>query len=112
MRITGRPILVKLQRKNIGNTKLCREINKLLIDLQRFNPSVDRLDQLRPDADQVHNEGFYFFNIEIHRTLVLIEFDNEGEATIIWAGTHQQYERTFRNNKSTIDKWLKNRGYI
>lgn len=64
------------------------------------------------DADRVHTDGFYFFDINIHRTLILIEFDDDGEATIIWAGTHQEYESTFKNNKPTIEKWLRNKGYI
>lgn len=67
---------------------------------------------IRQDADCVHSDGFYFFNIHIHRTLVLIEWDDEGEATIVWAGSHQEYERIFRNNKSTIGKWLRDKQYI
>ncbi len=55
---------------------------------------------------------FIFFNINIHRTLVLIELDENGEATIVWVGTHQEYETTFKNNKNTIEKWLRNNGYI
>jgi hypothetical protein len=66
----------------------------------------------RPDADQVHNDGFYFFNINIHRTLILIEFDMSGEATIIWGGTHKEYDDVFKNNKRTIHRWLSNKGYI
>jgi hypothetical protein len=42
----------------------------------------------------------------------LIEFDEEGEATIIWAGTHQAYEKTFKNNKRIIEKWLRTNNYI
>jgi hypothetical protein len=42
----------------------------------------------------------------------LIELDDEGEATIVWAGTHQEYEATFKNNKITIEKWLRQKGYI
>lgn len=42
----------------------------------------------------------------------MIEFDDEGEATIVWAGTHDEYEKTFKNNKSTIRKWLVDRNYI
>jgi hypothetical protein len=60
----------------------------------------------------VHVDGFYFFDIHIHRTLILVEIDEEGEATIVWAGTHQEYETTFKNNKSTIEKWLRKNGYI
>lgn len=42
----------------------------------------------------------------------MIEFDDDGEATIVWAGTHKEYETTFKNNKSTIEKWLRKNGYL
>lgn len=45
-------------------------------------------------------------------TLILIELDDEGEATVVWADSHDEYERTFKNNKATIEKWLRNKGYI
>ena len=67
---------------------------------------------VRPDADCVHSDGFYFLDIHIHRTLVLIEFEENGEINIVWCGTHDEYETTFKNNKSTIRKWLKEREWI
>lgn len=112
MRITGIKTLRKLQKKNIGNRKLCTAVDKLIEDLQAFDPDKQRIHEVREDADNVHSEGFYFFNINVHRTLVLIEFDDEGEATIVWAGTHQEYDTIFKNNKATIEKWLRNKGYI
>jgi hypothetical protein len=112
MRIIGKKILIKLKKKHIGNTNLCKEIDVLLAELEQFNPNEKRLHEIRPDADCVHSDGFYFFNIHIHRTLILIEFDHEGEATIVWAGSHSDYELTFKNNKSTIEKWLRKNGYI
>ncbi|MDR7212567.1 hypothetical protein [Flavobacterium piscis] len=42
----------------------------------------------------------------------MIEFYDDGEATIVWAGTHQEYEATFKNNKLTIEKWLRKNSYI
>lgn len=42
----------------------------------------------------------------------MIELDENGEATIVWVGTHQEYETTFKNNKNTIEKWLRNNGYL
>ena len=42
----------------------------------------------------------------------MIEFDEEGDATIIWAGTHQEYESIFKNNKRIIEKWLRTNNYI
>ena len=112
MRIVGKKIILKLKKKNIGNIKLCTEIDRLVADLERFNPSESNITDIRSDADKVHAEGFYFFDINIHRTLILIEFDDAGEATIVWAGTHQEYESIFKSNKSTIERWLRNKGYI
>ncbi|ABQ07119.1 type II toxin-antitoxin system HigB family toxin [Flavobacterium johnsoniae] len=112
MRIIGKKTILKIKKKNIGNKKLCDEIDKLIADLERFNSNENSIDEIRNDADCVHNDGFYFFNINIHRTLILIELDEDGEATIVWAGTHQEYESTFKNNKATIEKWLRKNNYI
>lgn len=112
MRILGKKIIVKLKKKNIGNKKLCDSIDQLIVDLEMFKPKEQTLKEIRRDADCVHNDGFYFFNIHQHRSLILIEFDEEGEASIIWDGTHQEYEHTFKNNKNTIEKWLRNNNYI
>lgn len=112
MRIVGKKIILKLKKKNRGNKKLCAEIDKLVADLENFNPREKSITEIRTDADRVHSDGFYFFDINIHRTLILIEFDDEGEATIVWAGTHQEYESIFKSNKSTIERWLRNKGYI
>lgn len=112
MRVLGKKIILKVKKKNIGNKKLCDEIDKLLKDLEQFKPEEQNLKEIRDDADCVHSDGFYFFDINIHRILVMIEFDEEGEATIVWAGTHQEYESTFKNNKKTIEKWLRNNNYI
>jgi mRNA interferase HigB len=113
MRLIGKNKLEKLRRKNIGNTKLCKEIDKLITDIEE-NEWADKkeLKTTRTDADCVHNDGFYFFDINIHRTLVLIEFDDEGEATVVWTGTHQEYDSVFKGNKKTIKKWLKSNEYI
>jgi hypothetical protein len=70
------------------------------------------LKAIRKDADCIHADGFYFFDIHLNRTMILIEVEDEGEATVIWVGSHQEYERTFRNNKSTIEKWLRSKDYI
>lgn len=112
MRIIGKKTILKIKKKNIGNKKLCDEIDKLIADLERFNSNENSIDEIRNDADCVHNDGFYFFNINIHRTLILIELDEDGEATIVWAGMHQEYESTFKNNKATIEKWLRKNNYI
>lgn len=112
MRVLGKSKLIKLKRKNIGNTKLCDAIDELLSDLEEFKPGEQNIKDVRKDADCVHNDGFYFFDINIHRTLILIEFDENGEATVVWTGTHKEYESTFKNNKKTIEKWLRNNDYI
>ncbi|OXB11346.1 type II toxin-antitoxin system HigB family toxin [Flavobacterium plurextorum] len=112
MRIIGKKTVLKIKKKNIGNKKLCDEIDKLIADLENFNPAKDNINNIRNDLDCVHNDGFYFFNMNIHRTLILIEFDDDGEATIVWAGTHKEYESIFKNNKTTIEKWLRKNNYI
>ena len=112
MRIIGKKIILKIKKKNIGNKKLCNEIDRLIADLENFNPGEKSINDVRDDADCVHSDGFYFFDINIHRTLIMIEFDDDGEATIVWAGTHKEYETTFKNNKSTIEKWLRKNNYI
>lgn len=112
MRIIGKKTVLKIKKKNIGNKKLCNEIDKLIADLENFNPAKDNINNIRNDLDCVHNDGFYFFNMNIHRTLILIEFDDDGEATIVWAGTHKEYESIFKNNKTTIEKWLRKNNYI
>jgi hypothetical protein len=38
--------------------------------------------------------------------------NEDGEATIVWAGSHQDYEETFKNNKLVVEKWLRKKGYI
>jgi len=43
--------------------------------------------------------------------VILIEF-NDGEASVVWLGNHQEYESTFKNNKNTIKKWLKSNDWI
>lgn len=44
--------------------------------------------------------------------MVLIELGVEGEATVVWAGSHDDYESTFKNNRDTIEKWLRNNEWI
>ncbi len=65
----------------------------------------------RPDDDCIHSDGFYFFDINIHRTMILIVFE-DNEATVIWGGSHDDYDKTFKGNKTTIEKWLRNQKLI
>ncbi len=112
MRLTSKKILEKLKRKNKGNVPLTKAIDKLIKDIDE-NDWKDQaeLNKTRTDADNVHSDGYYFFNINIHRTMILIEF-SEIEATVVWAGTHQEYVTTFKNNRNTIKKWLKSNDWI
>jgi mRNA-degrading endonuclease HigB of HigAB toxin-antitoxin module len=112
MRLTNLKVLSKLKKKSIGNVKLIKAIDQLIDDLEKNEfASFEELKKIRNDADKVHADGFCFFDIHIHRTMIMLEFDEE-ECTVVWAGTHDEYESTFKNNKSTIEKWLKDRGYL
>lgn len=112
MRLVGKKILEKVKRKNKGNLPLTREIDKLIKDIEGNKwISQTELIKTRSDADCVHSDGFYFFNISVHRTMILIEFDDR-EASVVWIGTHKEYENIFKNNKATIRKWLNSKGYI
>jgi mRNA-degrading endonuclease HigB of HigAB toxin-antitoxin module len=109
----NRSLLERLKRKNRGNTKLIKAIDKLIDDIQASNwNSQMELKETRPDADCVHGDGFFFFNLNVHRTMILIEFDENKRARVIWTGSHQNYNKTFKNNKNTIKKWLKDNGWI
>lgn len=112
MRLVNIKILSKHLTKNKGNTLLETEIAKLISDIETNNwKNPDELLKIRNDADKVHPDGFYFFNIGVHRTMILVEFSDD-EATIVWCGDHKTYESTFRNNKATIKKWLKSKNWI
>lgn len=112
MRLLGKKKLEKFKRKNTGNTILTKEINTLIADIENNNwINHNEIKNTRSDADCVHIDGFYFFDINSCKTLILIEFD-DGEATVAWIGSHDDYERTFRNNRNTIRKWLKTNNWI
>ena len=112
MRLTNKKALEKLKRKSKGNTPLANAIDKLIEDIEKNDwKNQPELNKSRSDADCVHSDGFYFFNIAVHRTMILIEFD-EGEASVVWLGNHKEYEKIFKNNKNTIKKWLKSNNWI
>jgi len=111
--LINRSLLERLKRKNHGNTKLIKAIDKLINDIQVNTwDSPTELKATRPDADCVHSDGFYFFNLNVHRTMILIEFDENKRARVIWTGSHQDYDKRFKNNKNTIKKWLKDNDWI
>jgi len=113
LRVINKHILGKLIRKNRGNLKLEKAIQQLISDIEDSDwENPFDLTENRPDADCVYGGEFYFFNINIHRTLILIEFEGNGEATIVWAGSHDDYELTFKNNRNVIKKWLRDNNWI
>ena len=83
MRLIGKHKLEKLKRKNRGNISLTREIEKLIVDIE-INEWENKaeLKATRLDADCVHSEGFYFFNLDVDRTMILVEFE-AGEASVV-----------------------------
>jgi len=104
--------LLKLKRKNHGNVKLSKAIDKLIDDIESsvWKDKFELIES-RPEADRVHSENFFFLDINIHRTLALVEF-NEQCAGILWVGNHDEYDNNFKSNKKTIETWLRNHGKI
>lgn len=104
--------LIKLRKKNQGNLKLVKAIDRLIDDIEssdwknKFDIKKDR-----SDADRVHGDNFYFFDIHIHRTMIMIMFHDQ-EAEILWVGNHDEYDTTFKGNKKTIETWIRNQGKI
>lgn len=112
LKLLGRSKLVKLKRKNRGNSILVKAIDQLIYDIESANWKHPlELKKARPDSDSVHSDGFYFFDIQAHRTMILIVFE-DNEATIVWVGSHDDYDKTFKGNKVTIEKWLRNQQLI
>ena len=104
--------LIKLKQKNRGNKKLTSAIDKLISAIESAEwTKKTEIRETRPDADCVHSDGFYFFDINIHRTMILIVFE-DNEATVVWTGSHDEYDKTFKGNKSTIKKWLRKQNLI
>ena len=113
MRLINKKKLEKFKRKNKGNKLLSTGIHDLIeaIESNNWENSLE-LTETRIDADCVHSDGFYFFDItRADRTLILIEFE-ENEATVVWVGNHDDYIAIFRNNKSTIRSWLRSNDWI
>jgi len=110
--LLNKKLLKKLLNKKKGDKALSKAIFKLVEDFEANSiETVKDLLNIRPDADKVHPDGFYFFNLRDHRTMILIVFEDD-QATVLWCDSHNKYELTFKNNKNTIKKWLKNKNYI
>jgi mRNA interferase HigB len=43
--------------------------------------------------------------------MILMVFEDD-EATVIWCGSHGEYDKTFKGNKAVIGKWLRNKRFI
>lgn len=112
MKVNNFKKLEKLKFKNKGNIKLIDTIDHLreCLDNSYWKTQKDIIKD-RKDADCVHSDGFYFFNTGDFRVLVLVELD-KSMVDIIWTGSHDDYEMTFKNNKETIRKWLRDRGLV
>lgn len=53
-------------------------IDQLIEDIENGTwATQEELKAVRKDADCVHSDGFYFFNMNIHRTMTLLEFSVE-----------------------------------
>lgn len=112
MRILNKKLFIKYKKKNLGNKKLIDNLDSLILELERNNwKNRIEMKETISNVDCVHNDGFFFFNINSQRTMILIEFEEE-DATAVWIGTHKEYELNFKNNKNTIHKWLRNNGWI
>lgn len=104
--------LLKLKRKNKGNTKLLKAIDRLISDIENSKwKNKKEVIESRFDADRIYGDNFFFFNINVHRTMIMIVFD-EQEAEILWVGNHAEYDKTFKGNKKTIENWLRRQGKI
>lgn len=112
MELLSKHRLLKLKKKNKGNSRLIKEIDKFISDIE-CNSIRNRTDlkKLRPDADCAHSDGFYFFDLYAHRTMILVVFE-DNEATVVWTSTNSEYDKTFKANKDTIEKWLRNQHLI
>ena len=113
MELFGKKVLVKLKAKNRGSILLVMAIDDLIDTIESKDwKSKEDVKKDRSDADLVHPDGFYFFDINIHRTMVMLQLGEGAEANIVWAGTHQEYDSTFKNNKVVIKKWLSDKDWI
>lgn len=107
MKLLNQKLLKKHLNKNRGNKSLVKAIKKLIEDFESNSiKSIEDLVEIRTDADKVHPNNIFFFNLKDHRTMIVVVFE-EDESTILWCGNHDKYELTFKNNKDTIRKWLK-----
>ncbi|MEX1193042.1 MAG: type II toxin-antitoxin system HigB family toxin [Brumimicrobium sp.] len=89
MKIIGIRHIQKLKKKNKGNLKLIKALDHLIDELKKaqWKSKQEVLAAMNNQADFVHNDGFYFFDINIYRTMILIEYcepgiNKDGEETL------------------------------
>ncbi len=108
MEVIGRRTLDKHAKNN--NT-LQQVINEFLEKLKKAAWQNDAdVKASFPDADRIFRNVYVFDLTGSDRTLTLVYFAN-GQVQIVWAGNPQAYERELKNNKDTIRKFLKKKGY-
>ncbi len=63
MELLHKSKLLKLKRKNQGNVKLLKAIDKLIFDIEN-SEWKDKMEVIKasPDADRVHSDNFFFFD--------------------------------------------------
>jgi len=104
--------LTKLKKKNKSNKKLVLEINEFIKTIKATKwENVQEMQEERGDADHICENRFYFFDLNVHRTFCLVDFEDD-ELEVLWVGSHDEYKNTFKNNKNTIKKWLRAKNYI
>ena len=112
MDLINKKKLVKLKRKNKSNRKLVTAVDEFMKTVKEAKwKNVKEMKEEREDADHIYDNRFYFFDLNIHRAFCLVEISDK-ELEVLWAGTHDEYEITFKNNKNTARKWLRERQYI
>ncbi len=112
MELLRKDKLLKLKKKNLGNKLFIKAIDKLIDDIENaeWRTKFDVISD-RPDADRIHGDDFFFFDIHIHRSMIMIVFQ-DNEAEVLWVGSHDEYDKTFKGNKYTIETWIRNQGKI
>jgi mRNA-degrading endonuclease HigB of HigAB toxin-antitoxin module len=104
--------LLKLKLKHRGDIRLFTAIDLFMDDILKADwKNKNDIFRDRPDANCVHSDGFYFFDLSTYRTMVILFFDDQ-KVYVIWAGSHDEYDRTFKDNKQTIERWLRKNGLI
>lgn len=117
MILIGKNKLIKFGKKARGNKILNQNIADIIKLIENKNNNCKDEKEFKEllksyDPDNV-SRGYnaFFLNIsKADRSLVVVEYDEiEGEVDVLFVGTHDEYETTFKNNKDVIEKYLKDR---